>query len=101
MDSTKDGAPEEAEINAYMEADYRLPEERQIAYLKQRHTEIALEYENLKLQKSECEGRKYEDGLRRLQQIFRDNYIARKVVVTELRKLGEPVADPFVPLSKV
>lgn len=92
---------EEAEINAYMEPDESESpsREEQINYYRARYEQVKNEYKLLVLQKGEAEARKNEDILNRITTAFRENYKTRKVVVKELRTLGEPVEDRVVPIS--
>lgn len=93
---------EEAEINAYMEAEAEKPKDdiRKV-YLKGRYEGIKSEYRTLRLAKDEAAERKDEKRLNELTQHFRDNFKARKWAVTSLRAMGEAVEDPFIALSAV
>lgn len=95
---------EEAEVNAYMEAEnsgIEAPSEAdRRAYLWKRYRETVDLYVALQLQKEECVGVKSESLMNSLTAHFRDNYKARRWIVTELRKMGEKVDDKFVPLSQ-
>ena len=98
---------EEVALNAYMDAvgangEAKTDDDRR-SYYRKRLVEVKMTYKSLILQKEEAEGYKAdrrEAMLNKLTPIFRDNYGERVRVVTELRKLGEVVDDPFVPLSK-
>lgn len=99
--------PEEAAFNAYMEAvganGEATTDEKRKVYYQTRYQAIRAAYAELLLQKEEHEGYKSElreRSLAKLTPIFRENYLARVRIVVELRKLGEKVDDPFVPLSK-
>jgi len=93
---------EEAEVNAYMEADSEKPKDdiRKV-YLKGRYEGIKSEYRTLRLAKEEAEQRKDEKRITELTPHFRDNFKARKWAVTSLRAMGETLEDPFIPLSAV
>lgn len=99
---------EEAAINAYMDGPSNgeaVKDDDRKAYYKQRYNGVKSTYKFLVLQKEEAEA--YKDKahkaqlLNKLTPLFRENYIERLAIVTELRKLGETVDDQFVPLSKV
>lgn len=97
---------EEAEILAYMGSEVELPSvaDRKSYFLK-RLGNVRDVYLYLKLQQEEADAYKdkgyREQTIGKLQKLFRENYTERVTVVTELRKMGEKVDDPFVPLSKV
>jgi len=92
---------EEAQINAYMEAVNANGEgptdAERLAYLKARLFQVQAEYKALVLQRHEVEARKNEELLNKITSSFRENWKARKYVVTELRKCGETVEDKFIP----
>lgn len=71
------------------------------AFQKRRHNNVRDIYLFRRLQKEEYESYRDKDfretQLNRLQGEFRDNYIERLGVVSELRALGEQVVDPLVP----
>jgi predicted negative regulator of RcsB-dependent stress response len=91
---------EEAEVNAYMDAEAEKPaDEIRKLYLKQRYETIKAEYRSLRLAKEEAEQRKDEKRITELTQHFRDNFKARKWAVTSIRQMGDALADPFIPLS--
>lgn len=93
---------EEAEVNAYMDAEAERPaDEIRKLYLKQRYEGIKSEYRTLRLAKEEAEQRKDEKRITELTSHFRDNFKARKWAVTSMRQIGEKVEDPFIPLSAV
>jgi len=100
---------DEASINAYMEAveangEAPLEKER-ITYYTQRYNGVKATYKALLLQKEEAQqyrDKEQKDNLiSKLTPAFRQNYIERLAVVTELRKLGQVIDDPYVPLSKI
>lgn len=93
---------EEAEVNAYMDAEAEKPQDdiRKL-YLKQRYEGIKSEYRSLRLAKEEAEQRKDEKRVTELTTHFRDNFKARKWAVTNLRQMGEEVEDPFIAKSAV
>lgn len=93
---------EEAEVNAYMDAEAEKPKDdiRKL-YLKQRYEKVKAEYRDLRLMKEEAEQRKDEKRVTELTQHFRDNFKARKWAVTSLRQMGEATEDPFIPKSAV
>lgn len=88
---------EEAEVNAYMEAEAEKPKDdvRKL-YLKSRYESIKAAYRDLRLYKEEAEQRKDEKRVTELTPQFRDNFKARKWAVTMLREMGETVEDPFI-----
>lgn len=88
---------EEAEVDAYMDADAEKPKDdiRKV-YLKSRYESIKGAYRDLRLYKEEAEQRKDEKRINELTQQFRDNFKARKWAVTSLREMGEVVEDPFI-----
>jgi len=95
---------EEAEIDAYMDleiqdAEAPQPEER-LSYLQTRYAQVKNDYKVLQLQKAEAEAKKDENMLNKLRGLFRENFKGRKYTVTELRKLGQKVEDPYVPEKK-
>jgi hypothetical protein len=93
---------EEAEVNAYMEAEAEKPEEKtRKLYLKSRYEGIKSEYRTLRLAKEEAEQRKDDKRITELTPHFRDNFKARKWAVTSLRAMVEALEDPFIPLSVV
>ena len=93
---------EEAEVNAYMDAEAETPEEKtKKLYAKSRYEGIKSEYKTLRLAKDEASARKDEKRLNELTTAFRENFKARKWAVTTLRQMGEAVDDPFIPLSAV
>lgn len=100
---------EEAEVLAYMAHEgpaSELPTEidRKDYYLK-RYGEIRGAYVYLKLQQEEAE--KYKDKSYReklvdkLKALYRKNQTERIAVVITLRRMGQKVDDPFVPLSRI
>jgi len=93
---------EEAEINAYMEnANGEGPNERDRKdYLTARYENVKAQYKFLLLQREEADGRKADDDMNKLTAAFRENYKARRYVVTELRRMGQAVDDKFVPTSQ-
>ena len=99
-----DATFEQADLDAYIEGvkdnegDEPTKEER-IAYYWARYEKVKATYAHLKLQKEEAEGRKSQEALSSVLSAFRQNFIARRFVVAELRKLGEEVKDPYIPLS--
>ena len=93
---------EEAEVNAYMDAEVEKPDDKvRKLYVKSRLEGIKSDYRTLKLAKEEAEQRKDEKRLNDLTAAFRENYKARKWAVTTLRALGEVVEDSLIPLSAV
>lgn len=100
---------EEAAINAYMDGasanGESLNDDERKLYFKKRYSDIRSSYKYLMLQREETQCYKdkthKEQVTAKLTVLFRENYDDRVTVVTELRKLGEKVDDPFVPLSKV
>ena len=95
--------PEEAEINAYMEAQLgeTISKDYEIAFLWKRYRGILDEYKGYRLVNDEA---KKLGGTKRLADLsvgFRDNYESRQYLVLRLRELGEKVDDKFVALSQV
>lgn len=92
---------EEAELDLYMEsADGEAPTEvERREYLRRRYQAIKAEYKLLQLNREELAGRggKADRQEAEISRAFRENYLARKWVVRELRKAGEPIEDKFVP----
>lgn len=70
------------------------------AYYLNRYEEVKAAYRKLLIQREEAEARKMDESLPGVLAHFRVNYSARLHVVRELRRLGQVVNDPFVPLSK-
>lgn len=100
---------EEAAINAYMDGaaanGEALSDEDRKVYFKKRYADVRSSYKYLMLQREETQCYKdkahKDQVMTKLTALFRENYDDRVTVVIELRKLGEKVDDPFVPLSKV
>lgn len=100
---------EEAEVVAYMSREAPptelATEQDRKDYFRKRIADVEDVYRYLKLQQEEVE--KYQDKayreatMGRLKAQYRHNYVERVAVVTALRRLGIPVEDRFVPLSKV
>lgn len=95
---------EQGELNAYMDAVHAngmeaLTDAERLEYYKGRYEKVKVTYRSLLLQKEEADGRKSEDALTALAPAFRQNFVARRFVVSELRKLGATVDDPYVPMS--
>lgn len=105
---TNEKDPEEAQFSAYMEganAGSDVPQDTdRKTYYYSRLKEIRDAYKQLLIEKEEIDGYKNaahrEPMVAKLLSLFRTNYLARVRIVTELRKLGEVVEDPFVPSSK-
>lgn len=92
---------EQAELDAYMEAVHangeKPTDDARVAYYLDRYEAIKETYMSLLLQKEEAEGRKSGDAMNALTPAFRANFVARRFVVGQLRKLGREVEDPYVP----
>jgi len=88
---------EQAEVDAYIQADGALADADRLEYLKTRYEQVKMEYRNLQLNREEIEALKRDDLKGRVSEQFAQNYKARKWVVTELRKRGIAVDDKFVP----
>jgi hypothetical protein len=103
----EDRAPdafEQGELSAYMEAVHAdgmdaITDAERLEYYRGRYDKIKATYRSLLLQKEEADGRKDEEALTALAPHFRRNFVARRHVVSELRKLAETVSDPYVPTS--
>lgn len=93
---------EEAEVNAYMEAELNgdLTDDDRKEFLTLRLDKIKAEYRGLRMLKEEYEKTKNPDALNQLSGDFRKNFLVRRYCVTELRRLGDKVEDQFVPDSK-
>lgn len=92
---------EQAELDAYMEADFNgeYSEEKQISYLKERLGLVKEEYSQFVLLRQEAVAIKNDTRLADLSKMFRDNFLTRRYLVTRLRSMGQKVEDRFVPLS--
>lgn len=100
-ENVKEEVVEQAEIDAYMDpenanGDGPTNEERK-GYLKARYEQVKNDYKALCLQREEFEGQKRADLQGKIQEAFKQNYVARKWFVRELRKAGEKIEDKFVP----
>lgn len=96
----KDLIVEEAEVDAYMDEDNAGKEkpsnEDWKNYLLFRYREIKEQYKAYMVAKREAELGKKTEWVAQSRQGFMDNYKSRKIVVRELRKLGEKIEDPFI-----
>jgi hypothetical protein len=100
---------EEAEVLTYMAQEgppSELPsEEDRKIYFQKRYVAVKEGYWYLKLQQEEAEQYKdkaYREKLMdKLKALYRKNQTERIAVVVALRRIGVPVDDPFVPLSKI
>ncbi len=89
---------EEAAVDAYAEASLLKPSDSEtIAYLRKRLEDINTEYKTLKMIRAESEATGNKQILQNIMGGFRENFKVRKYVVAALRKMGQPVDDPFVP----
>lgn len=98
--------PEDLAVEAYMDqflktSDAPTDEERKARY-QLRYKFIKEEAKRLQMDREEIEANSSKNKEQMLQSIraaFTENYKSRKAIVTELRKLGEKIEDPFIPLS--
>ena len=100
--------PEELAVEAYMDqlggSSEAPTEEERKAYLKRQYEGVKATAKSLQLERAVIErmdGKKREDAMNNMRGAFAENYKFRKIIVTEMRKLGEKVEDQFIPLSAV
>lgn len=98
MGDEKKDEIEQGTIDAYMDNEVAeaIQNEDRIAYLKGRLEAVKHDYKALRLHQCEAEAKKDEQTISKLTAGFRENYKARKYVVTQLRALGQTVEDPFI-----
>jgi len=104
----KDKEPEDLAIEAYMDqltksVEAPTNDERKARYY-QRYEFIKGEAKRLQMDREEIEAgssKQKEQLLSSVRTAFTENYRSRKNIVTELRKLGEKITDPFIPENSV
>lgn len=100
--------PEELAVEAYIDQLQTSSEapthDERVTYLKQQYANTKSGAKSLQLERSVIErmdGKKKDDAMNAMRTAFAENYKFRKVIVTELRKMGEKVEDQFIPLSAI
>ena len=96
-----DDSPEEVEIDSYMDeenaaADEKPTEDQWKEYLSARYAQVKQSYGTLLCHLREAQAGKRDEMIPEIRMQFAQNYRNRKVIVRELRRMGEKIEDRFI-----